>query len=55
MRCFRNIPLAFAAAKTHYCVVEDLDMPNISSRFSSKSEANASELQENFEEMFLRH
>ena len=28
---------------------------NISSRFSSNSEANASELLENLEDMFLRH
>ena len=44
---------------THQYVVEDLNMLStaslgiIASRFYSNSEANASELQENLEDMFL--
>ena len=71
-----HVPLCFLSAIhigvaslspriTYQCVVEDLNMLNISlctqcrgniySRFSSNSEALASELIENLEEMFPRH
>ena len=54
-----------ARPATHFCVVEDWNLlktslcmqyrGNISSIFSSNSEANASELLENLEEMFSRY
>ena len=44
---------------THQCVIEHLNMlitsPFISSRFSNNSEANASELRDNLEEMFPQY
>ena len=46
----------FAMVNTLACDWETVPyIKNISSRFSSNSEANASELLENLEEMFLRY
>lgn len=63
-----NIPYfnPFVKGESHYGVVEDLDMLNIytvcvhfrgdiSSIFPSNTEANVSELQGGFEEMFPRY
>ena len=50
-----NVVITLSRRVTQYYVVEGLDVLNISLRYSSNSEANASELLENLEEIFPRY